>query len=73
MKFNKLPLGIKAGIMFVILQYTQQAIVILSTPVFTRIMPTDEYGLVSIYNTWQGILNILLTLRLSASFPAFGY
>ncbi len=66
-KINSLPLGVKAGIWFVVLQYVQQAIVIIATPFFTRLMSTDEYGLVNIYNTWQSILNIILTLKLSAS------
>lgn len=66
-KIKNLPLGIKAGIWFVILQYVQQAIVIIATPIFTRILTTEDYGLVNIYNTWQSILNIILTLKLSAS------
>ena len=66
-KLKNLPLGVRAGIWFVILQYIQQAIIIIATPVFTRLLPTEDYGLVNVYNTWQSILNIVLTLKLSAS------
>lgn len=66
-KFKKLPLGVRAGLWFAFLQYAQQAIIIVAIPFFTRLMPTEEYGTVNVYNTWQTILNIILTLKLSAS------
>jgi O-antigen/teichoic acid export membrane protein len=66
-KFKNFPLGVRAGIWFAFLQYAQQAIIILATPIFTRIMPSEEYGLINVYNTWQSLLSIILTLKLSAS------
>ncbi len=65
-KYKKLPLQLRAGIWFTFLQYFQQAIVILATPIFTRIMTTDQYGIINVYNTLQGLLNVILTLKLSS-------
>lgn len=65
-KYNHLSLPIKAGIWFTILQYTQEAIVIAATPIFTRIMSESEYGIVNVYNTWQGLLTVFMTLKISA-------
>lgn len=66
-KLKDMPLGIKAGIWFVVLQYVQQAINIIATLIFTRLLSEDDYGLINLYNTWHSILTVVLTLKLSAS------
>ena len=38
----------------------------LTTPVFTRLMTDIEYGRYSIYNSWLGIAEIIITLNLAA-------
>lgn len=65
-RYRALPVALRAGIWFAVLQYTQQALAVLTTPLFTRILTTEQYGLVSVYNTWHAVLDILFTLRLSA-------
>lgn len=39
----------------------------LTTPIFTRLMPPDSYGIVSAYNAWQDIIGIVISLSLVTS------
>lgn len=38
----------------------------LTTPIFTRIMTDAEYGRFSVYNSWSGIVQIIVSLNLAA-------
>lgn len=38
----------------------------LSVPIFTRLMTTDEYGVYSVYQSWYQILTVIVTLNLFA-------
>ena len=38
---------------------------LISGPIFTRIMPTDQYGIVSTFQSWQSLLAVIVTLNLS--------
>ena len=35
-----------------------------TTPIFTRILPTEEFGIFNTFQSWNMILTILVTLRL---------
>ena len=39
---------------------------LISGPIFTRIMTSDQYGIVSTFTSWQGVLSAVITLNLSA-------
>ena len=38
-----------------------------TTPIFTRIMETDQYGVVSTYNAWSLIIEVLAVIGLTSS------
>lgn len=38
----------------------------ISTPIFTRLLTTSEYGQYNVFNSWLGIITIFVTLNLSA-------
>lgn len=65
-KYNKMPLPAKASIWFVICSVVQKGIAFITTPIFTRLLTTEEYGMVSIFNSWHSILTMILTLQLSS-------
>ena len=44
-----------------------RAIGALSTPIFTRLLTPGEYGLYPLYNTWIGVLSVLVTLEITGS------
>ena len=64
--YNKLALPAKASLWFMLMSVMQKGIQFLITPVYTRLLTTEEYGYYSIYVTWQSILMIIATLNLSA-------
>ena len=59
---------VKAGSWYIIGQFLQKGILVLLLPILTRLLPTtEEYGILSLYNTWSVILGIIITLDLWAS------
>lgn len=63
-KYKKLPIQIKASFWFFICAFLQKAIGTISTPIFTRLMTPAEYGQFNVFNSWLGIIGILITLCL---------
>lgn len=66
-RYSEIPIGAKAAFWFVICSFIQKAIAILTTPIFTRMMSTEQYGQFTVYRSWLSILAILTTLRLDYS------
>lgn len=59
-----MALPIKASIWFVICGVLKDAIDVIVTPIFTRILTTEEYGVFNVYNSWFQIVKIIFTLYL---------
>ena len=64
--YNNMSKPVKASFWFVLCNIMQRGVSLLSTPIFTRIMTTEQYGLYSVYNSWYSIILILATLNLSS-------
>ena len=64
-QYQNIPVQIKASLWFLICSFLQKGISILSTPIFTRLLTTAEYGQYNVFNSWLGILSIIITLQLS--------
>lgn len=64
-KYNDIPLAAKAAIWFVFCSSLQKGISLITTPIFTRMMTTEQYGQFSVYNSWLQIFTIITTLRLN--------
>ncbi len=62
-----LPMQVKAAFWFTICNFLQRAVSMLTTPVFTRILSTDQYGRFSTYLSWENVLMIVVSLTLYAS------
>ena len=63
--YKNIPLPAKASMWFVVCSVIQKGIAFITTPIFTRMMSTEEYGLVSVYSSWISILTVILTLQLA--------
>ena len=59
--------ALKAGVWYVISSIMVKAISIITTPIFTRLMSTSEYGTVSTFTSWRGLLLTFFTLNLTYS------
>lgn len=56
----------KATIWFCVCNILQKGIALLSTPVFTRIMTTGQYGTYTLYQSWISLISIFATLNLQS-------
>lgn len=54
----------KAIIWFTLATIIQNAILFLVTPLYTRILTDEEYGVFSVYQSWQQIISIIAVLAL---------
>lgn len=64
--YSKLSAPVKASLWFTICSVIQKGITLLSTPIFTRLLTTEQYGVYSVYQSWYTIISIFATLHLSA-------
>lgn len=65
-KYKALPLQVRASVWFLICSFLQKGISMISTPIFTRIMNTSEYGQFGVFNSWLSIITIIVCLNLYA-------
>lgn len=63
-KMKNSPESIKAAVWFTICSLINKGIQVLTIPIFTRLLTTEEYGEYSVFISWQNILTILITLNL---------
>ena len=56
---------LKATIAYALCSIIQKTLALISTPIFTRMLTTDQYGQFSVYTSWSAILTIFITLNLS--------
>ena len=64
-KYLQIPVAARAGLWFVFCTMLQKCIAFITVPIFTRFMPTAEYGLYSTYLSWYSILTVFCTLNMS--------
>jgi len=64
-KYRAIPVPAKAAMWFAICSVVTNCISMLTMPLFTRLMSTDQYGVYSIYNTWLQMFTVVATLRLN--------
>ena len=65
-KYKNMPVQVKASFWFLICAFLQKGISVLTTPVFTRLLSTAEYGQYNVFNSWLGIITIFVSLNLGA-------
>ena len=64
-KYKSLNIVVKASLWFTICSFIQKGISIITMPIFTRLMSTEEYGRYSIYVSWYNIFIIFMTLNVN--------
>ena len=65
-KYKELSVQVKATLWFLVCSFMQKGISTITTPIFTRLMTTDEYGQYSVFNSWLGILQVVMTLNIAS-------
>lgn len=56
---------VKAAFVYTVCSIIQKSLLLITTPLFTRLLTTEQYGQVTIYNSWSNFLTLFLTLFLA--------
>lgn len=64
-KWNNVPLTVKVSTSYAVCSILQKCLSLITLPLFTRLLTTEQYGQYTIYQSWMGILMIFLTLNLA--------
>ena len=65
--YKNLSLPLKASFWFAVSNILQRGISFITTPIFSRILSEEQYGIYSTYVTWQSLLLIIISLSLYKS------
>lgn len=57
----------KSAIAFTISSLFIKGVAFITTPIFTRIMTTEQYGILTVYNSWNSILEVFALLGLTSA------
>lgn len=60
-KYDSMPQTIKALFWFTVCSILIRGISFITIPIFTRILPSDEYGILSVYTSYEGIVLLFAT------------
>lgn len=66
-KYSALSISKKSIIWFTLATIIQNGILFLVTPIYTRMLTGNEYGIYSVYQSWQQIISIISILALDRS------
>lgn len=64
--YNALSQQTRAAGWFVVCAFLQKGISEITTPIFSRILTTAEYGKYSVFNTWLNIITVFVVMKLYA-------
>ena len=64
-RYKKMPVQVRASFWFLICSFLQKGISTITTPIFTRLLTTAEYGQYNVFNSWLGIVTIFVSLSLT--------
>ena len=65
-KYKGIPIQAKLALWIMFCNIIQKGISLITVPIFTRIMDTTQYGMVSAYFSWVSIVQIITSFRLGA-------
>ena len=65
-KYDAIPVQVRASFWFLICSFLQRGISVITTPIFTRLMSTQEYGEYGTFNSWLDIVSIFVTFHMYA-------
>lgn len=72
-KIRGMSAPVKASACFAICALLQKGILLVTTPIFTRLLPPDQYGIYSLYASCLSFVTILCTLNLNYNVFFKGY
>lgn len=64
-KYKNLPVMVRASFWFLICSFLQKGISVITTPIYTRLLSTNEYGYYNVFTSWENIIIVIISLNLS--------
>jgi O-antigen/teichoic acid export membrane protein len=64
-KYKSIPVAAKCSLWFAVCSVVQKGISLITVPIFTRLLTTDQYGEFSVFQSWHSLISIFATLNLS--------
>lgn len=64
-KWNNIPLTVKVSAAYAICSILQRCLSFITMPIFVRLLTTEQYGMYVVYQSWNSILSIFITLNLA--------
>lgn len=65
-KYKRIPITVKASFWFLVCGFIQRGISLITTPIFSRLLSTSEYGDFGVYTSWYNIIIIFASLNLAS-------
>lgn len=65
-KYKKLNPQARASLWFLFANVFQKMIMVIFTPVFTRVMTTEEFSKYAVFQSWEAIFTVFATLNISS-------
>lgn len=65
--YKEMSLPLKVSGWFFFCSLLQKGLAFFTTPLFTRVLDTADYGIVSVYHSWEQIIIIFITMNLADS------
>ena len=72
-KFNSLSIEKRSALVFVLATAISSGLNMLTTPLFTRFMPIESFGIVQLYNTWYQVLWVFATFSVTNAVVMVGF
>lgn len=67
LRLSGISTGVKASAIYTIASFITKGISIITIPIFTRIMSTEQIGIVTTYNSWVSILGAIISMGLTTA------
>lgn len=71
-KYNSISIQVKASFWFLVCSVLQKGISVITTPIFTRLLSTTEYGQFNVFSSWLSVVSAIVTLNLCSGVYTMG-
>ncbi|MBQ7714352.1 MAG: oligosaccharide flippase family protein [Clostridia bacterium] len=61
---KKISAGAKSAVVYTLSTIFSRGLAIISVPIFTRLMTSEQIGIVNIYSSWYSLISVIATLSL---------
>lgn len=65
-KLNSIPVGVKSAFVYTVSSVVTRGLAVITVPIFTRLMTTEQIGTVGLYNSWYAMISAFATLSLTS-------